>query len=437
LAGGFIRLLLLIVILGASPLFAQVKSTRPKLSDPVPAEEIPALISDLAHASFEQRTYATRRLCAAGMKARDALRKAATGSNIEAALRAQMILTALDNLLFAGVSIELTPTRTEFAWDEPVDLAVTFTNQSEFAAHVPFELDPSRRSRDESEARQVADMLDLAEWLVVTDENGRPVSLRVDDMDVDRDIRAAVYNRVEGAPVSALEAGKRATLTIRGFNRGWARYPLLDRGRYRITFDYVPPWEDEALAAAKVGRATGNTVDVNVTTSAPDAVSRGGAEALVELVREDDRYVVRLTNRRDQAVHVNKSFGAVTPFAQGRWVRERGDMVREIPVIPQDESDRAAFEVSGLVEVPPGGSLEIASLPVEELKRRFEQMGIAGSGGFLYFSYSNLLNRPWQARQGIQMIGDASAPNVLRETLPRRILTGWHTSNRLREATEP
>ena len=280
--------LLPLAILSAFP--GQLRSEEPviTLSRPASAQEIESRIAELAHPIYERRLFATRRLCAIGLMARDALRAAAESDNVETRLRARSILSALDRILFAGVDIELAATKKEFAWDESVDLMITLTNRSDFPARIPFELHASDRSRLTGDPRQVADMIDAAEWLTVTHEPDQTLSLRVDDISVDRAIAQVVHGRVDHPPTSILEPGQRVTLTIHAMNRGWARYPLLDQGQYQFTFDYVPQWQDAVLMAEKIGQVTSNVLELLVTKPAPETVSRRGAEASLNLALEDD-----------------------------------------------------------------------------------------------------------------------------------------------------
>ena len=213
---------------------ARAGDERP-LVGPATTEEIATLISDLGDPKYDVRTFATRRLCAIGNAAREQLQAAADRPNVEAALRAKRVLTLLDSLWFVDTEISLGFSKSKVEWDEPVDLELTVTNRSAYPARIPFELEAARAAA-RNDARQVADMLDVAEWLSVRGPDGLPVELRVDEISADPDVLAEVQARLNGAPNGVLPPGERITVAVRMFNRGWARFPLLNRGRYTAVF---------------------------------------------------------------------------------------------------------------------------------------------------------------------------------------------------------
>ena len=100
------------------------------------------LTRDLGDPSYAVRTNATRQLCVIGAPATKILEQAAGGDDVEVALRAKAVLRVIDSLLFGGVEVRLAFSKPNRAWDEPVDLVVTFTNRSEFPARLPFESPP-------------------------------------------------------------------------------------------------------------------------------------------------------------------------------------------------------------------------------------------------------------------------------------------------------
>ena len=89
-----------------------------KLTQPPTDGEIEALVNTLSDADYNRRSRATRRLCAIGLPARALLSQAANGSNTEAALRAHSVLGVLDNLMFAGIDIQLSVSKTRIDWSE-------------------------------------------------------------------------------------------------------------------------------------------------------------------------------------------------------------------------------------------------------------------------------------------------------------------------------
>jgi len=423
-------LILLGLMCPSRPLLAG--EDRPSTSAATDAR-IAELIRDLGDASYEKRVFATRRLCAIGVKARDMLLTAAGSDDAETALRAKQVLNALDSLWFAGTDVSLAFSRTKTAWDEPVDLRIAIANNSKYPTRLPFEIDRGKRSATSADALQVGDMLDVADWLKVRHRDGREIELRVDDISADAAVTAAVQLRLNGEPISTLDPGVRISVTARAFNRGWARYPLLDAGEYVVVLDYVPEWQDEALAAERVGRVVSNKATITVTTGAAESVSRGGAVASLTLTREGAELVSRLVNRTDQVMVLNKNFAASPPFAQGRWVYTLGDSIHELPIASKLTASWHDFDQARLVRVHPGHTIELARIKIAELHNSLIQAGadLSGDRWAVHFSYSNTCDRQWQSRQGSALLGNEDAPTIFRKPLPRLILSTRHASNAL------
>ncbi|MGB2987246.1 MAG: hypothetical protein WBE26_15360 [Phycisphaerae bacterium] len=403
------------------------------LTGPATDNEIASLIRDLGDSSYEKRTFATRRLCAIGMPAADQLQAAAEGDDVESALRARAVLLLLDRIMFAGVEIQLSFSKTRIAWDESVDLNMTMVNRSKYPARVPFDIDPDTRKATTNDARQVGDMLDLADFLHVRKADASVIELTVDDIAADAAVVAAVQDRLNGGPSGVLEPGERVTLPACAFNRGWARYPLLDSGTYTVVMDYVPQWEDAVLAAQRVGRVVSNQATITVTEGAPASVSRGGQEASLAVDQEGSSLVAVLTNRTDQPMLINRNFGRSPPFAGGRWIWELDGARRDVPLFPKPAASWHDFDAALLVEVAPGQSIELARISVDKLRRAPAQAGAEVDRGrwTVHFAYVNLCDRSWQARQGSALLGNVKAPPIFQTPLPRRILSTRHTSNRL------
>ncbi len=404
-----------------------------QLVGPATSEEVAALVRDLGDRSFEVRTFATRRLCAIGRAAYEPLHTAAEGSDVETALRAKRVLAVLDTLWFSDVELSLAFSESKIGWDEPVNLEISITNQSAFPARVPFDLKAAAGSSARDDARQVADMLDAAEWLSVRGPDGSPVELRVDEISGAPEVLAQVQARLNGGPSGVVLPGERVKVVAHLFNRGWARFPLLDRGRFTAVLDYIPQWQDEALAEARVGRVRSNTAEVTVTRAAPETVSRSGVEPEITIVREGRSLVARLTNGSDLPAHVNTNFGDSLPFAEGRWIHELDGSTHEVQVSAKVGASWWDFDESRLTEVAAGAAIELARVEIAELRRALADLGAEVSGGRwkISFSYANYCDRYWQARQGDALLGNERAPAILREPLPRRLLTTRRTSNKL------
>lgn len=407
------------------------------LTAPATDTDIAALVSDLSDPSYERRTYATRRLCAIGMPATEKLRAAAAGGDAETALRAKAVLSLLNNLMFSGVRVRLSFSKSKIAWDQSVDLNVTLTNRAKHPARVPFEIDPAKRTAADDDAQQVGSMLDIADVVRVRGPDGREVDLTVDDISADSQVVAAVQSRLNGGPVSTLDPGQQVTITVTAFNRGWARYPLLDTGVYTVVMDYTPEWEDDVLAAQRVGRVASNAAAITISRGAPATVSRSGAEASLAIERDEAFIATRLTNRTDQAMLVNKNFGRSPPFADGHWVYELDGTRQEVPLIAKSAVSWHDFKAALLVEVGPGQSIELARIHLNELRQALGNAGAAleGRRWTVHFSYVNLCSRQWQVRQGSALLGNSKAPAIFQVPLPRHILSTAHTSNRLTAPT--
>ncbi|MCH8967053.1 MAG: PhnD/SsuA/transferrin family substrate-binding protein [Planctomycetes bacterium] len=406
------------------------------LTGPATDEEIARLIRDLSESSYATRTHATRRLCAIGTRARNLLLAASENDDMEAALRAKHLLGLLDRLHFTGTEITLAFSKSQIRWDDPVDLRITMLNRSDFPARIPFELDATRRADLSPDALQVGDMLDVADWLNVQTENGRTVELRVDDMLADPGVRAAVESRAEPerdqvAPGTLVQPGESATLVLRSFNRGWARYPLLERGTYTVALEYVPAWNDEVLLAQGVGRVASNEASITVVQGAPQGVSRDGVDASVLLTHEGEELVATLVNRTDQLMIVNKDFGASPPFADGRWVCALGNSFHEVPVAPGRGGSWNDFDPSLLADVQPGHSVELARIGIDDLQKIVSaaELDLPGETWSVRFNYASLVSRQWQALQGAALLGNDAAPACFQRPLSRRILSGRYSSD--------
>lgn len=403
------------------------------LAAPAATGEIESLIRELSNPSYNKRRAATRRLCAIGLPARPGLEVAAAADNAEAALRAQSLLGVLDGLMFAGVDVRLTVSKTRIVWDEPFDLMIRMTNRTRYQTRVPFAIPATDQTDTPSDATQVATMLDVSEVLRVRRADGREIELTVDDIAADPAVVAAVQQRLNGGPVRVLRPGESATLTARAFNRGWARYRLLNADTYTLQIEYTPVWNDDVLNAQGIGRVNSKPVHLEVARAAPQNVSRSGIEASLTIKRDGDSLVANLTNHTDQPMIVNRNFGGAVPFAEGRWVIEWDDLRRNVPILGKPGMSWHDFEPAGLVTVRAGDAIEIARIKWNTLRETLREQGIPidESRWTVHFSYMNLCDRQWQRRQGATLLDNPNGPPALQSLLPRRILATRHTSNQL------
>jgi len=419
----------LFALLSGTVALAQT-TDKVNLTAPATSREIASLVSDLNDPSYHKRTFATRRLCAIGTPAREKLEAAAAGNDIETVLRAKAVLAVLDRIFFDGVEVRLAFSKSEITWDEPADLIVTMVNRSKYPARVPFEIDTAARQKLSQDARQVGDLLDLADLTHIRSDAGLEFELTVDDITEDPDVVAAVQNRLNGEPISTLKPGQQAVLTVQAFNRGFARYRLLDKASYTVRMEYVPGWNDEILIAQQIGRIVSNEATITVTQSAPATISRSGLEASLDLELRNRKIIVSLTNRLDQTQQVNMDFGPSTPFAEGRWVWEANGTRKEVTQSARSSISWHDFEPVLLVEVPPGTSIELATIDIAELIQRLTETGVDTSDprGAVYFGYANACDRQWQLRQGPAFVGNPNAPPLFRALLPRHVLSTRLTS---------
>ena len=391
--------------------------------------QIQELIGKLGHPSYETRARATRCLCMIGQRAADS-------EEFETALRARSLLQVIESVYFGGCSIHLAAEKARIAWDEPTDLIITIRNQSAYRAQLPLDTSAERRRALSEQARQVGDMVDLADYLRVTAPEGRRVELRADDLQGDPQVADAVEWRAEGGPVGELPAGGEVIHRLRPLNRGWARYPLLQRGVYKILFDYDPQWDDEEFRRAGVGRVTSNVLEVEVTKAAPPIVSASGGSrrpAVITAEREGARLIARLTNADDLPIWVNLNLGAdQPPFAQLVWTILAGGSREEVRfdlLSPQPSLE--AFTQERFRKLAPGESVELGRAP---LARFMQAPGVqalpAGADFELQAVLVNQAGIAWQRSPSSgSLLGNPRAPEALRNPLPRRMITGRFTSN--------
>ncbi len=394
-------------------------------------ETIGAWIDRLGSAQFSERDDAMRRLVAIGPAALPALRSAAADRAFEVATRARHVSEWIEALLFTGVEIELGVSRPQIRWDEPFDVTLRLTNRSAFAAVIPFAPSDAADQTGDDDAsghvRRLGLVLDASEFLRVTDPAGEPVELRVDDVSGVAAAERAVDARLGGGPTSRLAPGASVTLRIPAINKGWGRYAFLDRGAYTLDFVYEPPWpgEDlfEPLRQQGVWVARGRGATVTVSEPAPEAVSRSGRQALLELKRAGDDWIARLTCTDDLPLWVNTNFGNGLPFATCRWAGTFGPDRYYVPASAAPVSLKD-FGVERLREVKPGEAIEIARISDQQLRAALAAQGADVEHGdwTLHVDYLNLLDRSWQDRNEALLSTQSGVPDILRRPLPQRML---------------
>lgn len=405
----------------AFPLTLVAQTPSPTGSSP----DIDALLRQLVDERYLVREDATRRLCALGPQTADALRRVVDAGPGEAALRAVHLLTIFDRCYFWGAAVELAFSATDIPWDQSVDLIVTLRNPSPHSVRLPFELPTIPAESRLTDAQQVGLMLDLADFLRVTAPDGREIpSPHIDDPSDDPDVQSAIDARVEAPASTLLPPGQVLVLRLQDFNRGWARYRLLDAGTYKIAFEYRPDWSDPQLRDARIGYVAAAPVTWHVSIPAPFEVSRDGLDADLEIHAADGRLAAYLVNRRDIPQVIHTGFGPAAPFAQFAWrCAINNDDEIEIPsAAPKIHA--ADFRLSDLKAVEPGQRLLLTEIAVDELFTAFARASDGARPVTLGVraTYTNVVTRAWQRRENLLDAPEHLGPRELRAPLPRHIL---------------
>jgi len=402
-------------------------------TNPGTPEEIKQRIQQLSDPDYVVRTYASRRLCAIGMDAYEPLKEALKSDNAETALRASELLHTLNQLLFTGLEITLSLSKNDIAWNESIDLVLTMNNRSSHPAKIPFDKQITQPIQNHNNARQVAGMLDAAEWLHVLHPQGKEISLTVDDFAADPAMVDVVHERLDEGPYLTIEPRQILTLKAYSFNRGWARYKLLDEGEYTVWLDYVPAWDDKVMADAQIGRIKSQKMAIHVNQPAPETISRSGQVASISIEQKKNTLIATLINRLDQPIILNTNLGEQPPFAQARWIYRHDEQQCEHPIIDQVRASWNDFDQQKLIEIPPGQSYVLSGIDINVLRKKLIETGAdeKADSWALSFSYSNLCDWRWQRRQEEVLQNNPHAPEFLQKPLPPRLSSARYTSNEL------
>jgi hypothetical protein len=404
---------------------ASASATRP--AEPSQAE-IRRTVAELGHPVPARRQIARRQLVRWGSRVTAELQRVSQGANLEAALEARDLLKELESAFFHGGSISLQVDRSAVAWDEPFALTVVVRNPTSGPIRVtwaaPGTAPASRPANDD--VTQVAAMFDIADFLVVRGPDDQEVDLRIDPIERDPAVRAAVGLRAKGTPPSyLLEAGGTARLRIPGFNRGWARYPMLEPGKYRITVCYQPAWKDESWVAEKVGLTESPPVEVQVRSAAPEVVLSANRPMRLITVRSGADLVVELQNLWDRSQWVNLDLGSdLEAQALLHWRVTAADKADAEPVTitPQTTSPRRSDRMP---ELGPGEKIEVARVTVRDLWEAVRAAGISQPGSF------DLAVR-YQFMVGLEEFRASLAVRKRKIDVPTHLFTGTPTSDEIR-----
>jgi hypothetical protein len=386
-------------------------------------DRIEKLIAKLGDASYGVRADAMRDLIAIGPDAMPMLREAAGLDDMEIALRAEEVIRAFRQVMFAGATVKLTAEPDAVRWDQPFALEASVTNHSSEPCRTPFAPAEAGPRPTSAEAEQVGAMLDLADYLVVKGPNGRVIRLHTEPIDEDPAVEAAVRWRVEAEPVGSLGGGR--TLRIRGddFNRGWARYRMLEAGEYTVQFVCEPEWDDAELARRQVGRVASELIRIRVTEAAPEVIRKAERPLAGEAKRKGDKFVAYITNTWDRTLFLNTNWGREPRrHAMLTWHlrTESGQMFEHKP-----PPRKGVFSLAKIVSIEPGERLAVAYITREETTAALGEEGTLAEEGPHGFVYANFLRRGTaRPSEWSGLPEDREAFEQIARELPPHIYTG-------------
>ena len=228
------------------------------------------------------------------------------------------------------------------------------------------------------------------------------------------------------------------------FNRGWARYRLLQAGSYRVQLDYTPAWDDEDLRRRHVGRVQSNALRIEIKESAPPVVRRDGRPIVAELKQRQGKLTAELLCTSDVPIHVNLGLGPrLGPDAQLTWiVRTKGRMIelkrtgqRQVkPVASAPAATQFRRCVAGDRMVV--ATLRVADLFADQLLEAVKP----GEEITVQARYINLLSRsflrggPKGGRK--ELLPSGMTIDEYAATLPARVYTGKAITNAI-DLTKP
>ncbi len=325
-----------------------------------------------------------RQLAAWGPLAFGALRQAASGPDLEAALVARDLLDELETAVLIGAQVRIEVNRARVNWDEPVTLVLSAHNLTGGPLRVPWpgSADTPATHPAHDDASQVAAMLDAADFLIVTGPDGQPVDLRIEPIDRDRAVYQVVDVRARATPPSHLvEPGQTACLRVPLFNRGWARYPMLSAGTYTIAFAHQPQWRDESWTKEGFGLVRADPVSVEVLQGAPEAVRRSARPLVLRLRRAGEMLIAELQSTWDRTQWINLNLGSeLAVQARLEWrLLPMADSQAELLVLGLDATP-PVFRLDRTRALGPGEALTIARADVATIHRWAREAGVDEPG---------------------------------------------------------
>lgn len=424
-------LTLAFVLFGCAALTLRVAAgaSKPASLPPEPSQaDIRRVVEELGHPIPSRRQAARRQLVRWGARVAGELRRAAQEQNLEASLEARDLLEELDSAFFHGGQVGLEVNRTAVDWDEPFDVTVVVHNPTRGPIRVTWAAPataPAGRRASEA-VSQVEAMFDVADFLQVRDPRGQEVDLRTDPIDRDPGVKAAVEQRARNSPSGHLvEPGETARLRIAEFNRGWARFPMLEQGKYRISVWYQPPWRDEKWVKEGLGLTASPPIEVEVRRGAPQAILDANRPLRLLLTRSGDDLVVELHNLWDRPQWVNLDMG-VDPETQAllTWRVFQADRADAEPValsprmVLPERADR-------MPRLAPNEKIELARTTVSDL---WKSLRAAGGGHPGWFE----VTARYQFLGNVEGLRAAMAARKRQVDVPAGLFSGSPTSNEIR-----
>lgn len=335
-------------------------------------QQIRDMVQSLRHPSRSRRQAAMRQLAIWGTSTIPELKRAAEGDDFEAALAARQLIEEFQGAVLLGARVTLSVDRNRIRWDEPFALSLRVENPSASSIRLPWPRPTAKppESVPLTTAAQVGAVLDVADFLSVRNRHGTPIDLRIDPIEQESTVEEAVQVRAgSNPPAHDLPAGESETLRVPMLNRGWARYPMLEPGRYAIEFDYQPTWRDPAWGKEGFGRVRCEPVIVEVSDGSPGTILEGTVPLLLTLTRFEQELEARLICTWDRPVWVNLNYGAnieQDAHLEWQWIPRRDGETEELRVSeppPAREPDR-----NRLIRLAPGEARTIERIEVARLR---------------------------------------------------------------------
>jgi hypothetical protein len=304
------------------------------------------------------------------------LKEAAEGPNLESALSARDLLKELESALLLGAEVQLKLSTARIRWDEACSLTVVVRNPSSAFMHVPWVVAASQPAGAKlNDVEEVSRMMDAGDFLTVTNPVGRAVDMRVEPIERDAEVYQAVDLRAKGKPPTSTIAPKQEMrLVLSGFNRGWARYPMLRKGKYTVGFSYQPRWKDESWTQSGFGLVTGTPITIEVTEDAPQEVIASTTPMEMQVKRVGETFQAELVNTWDLPQWFNLNFGgSLSTHAKLEWHILASRVDNAEPIELRTDPPEKEFRGDNVVRLAPAEHKVIAHVSVAQVHDRIRE----------------------------------------------------------------